>query len=177
MRRGLKIDLMPLVLVVAIGAVPLASAYTALCALAMPEHYKQRLRALDGQLERARSLMSAPGDPGAYPADALCQGAPDQAALELRRKLQGLAASTGVSIAGVVVTPELPDSSGSEAALTGVKLQFQSEGSYEAVVGMLGALTKSRPEIFVDTLDLRSHAALVKLQMSGRAYCSISALR
>lgn len=147
-------------------------AFLALSNLAKPIHYTERTRALNDQLGQAQSLLDAPGDAGAYPAKALCQVSPDQAALDLRQRLQSQAAAGSVAVVDIAATPQPGETL---EKITPVTLQFTATGRYEQVIGLLGTLSKSEPEIFADSLDLRSDTNNVKLKFAGRVFCSDSA--
>lgn len=149
-----------------------AAAFLALSAVARPHRYEARLSELRSDLAQARTLREPAGGTGAYGPKALCRTSPDQAALELRRRLQAPAVA-GVAVADLIVEPG--PTSGAAVALISVQLQFRATGGYDAIVGLLGALAKSRPVIFIDNLDLRPDGANTVLQLSGRVLCAPSA--
>lgn len=148
------------------------AAFVVLSGLAKPAHYTERTRVLNDELAQAQSLLHAPGDAGAYPVKALCQTSPDQAALDLRQRLQSQSAAGSVAVADITATPQAGDTL---EKVTPVTLQFTASGRYEQVIGLLGTLAKSQPQIFADNVDLRPDANNVRLKFTGRVFCSNSA--
>jgi hypothetical protein len=173
MKRQNKLDTEVVVASATVASIAALAAYFALSALAKPAHYKDRLAAIQTQYSQTQALMRSPGEVGVYSSKALCHVSPDQAALDLRQRLQAQGAATGVTISEVAATPETPQDA--EARLVPVRIQFGGSGRYEAVLGLLGGLSKSGPEIFIDTLDLAPDVANAKLKLTGRILCSISA--
>jgi hypothetical protein len=173
MRRRAQTDLSLVALAPAIAVVGAALAFATLSGLARPDHYGARMRGLNDQLSQAEAQLHGAADAGAYPAKALCRSSADQAALDLRQRLQSQAAAASVAVADVLAAPAATESP--DPRLVPVTLQFTASGRYEQVVALLSSLAKSQPEIFVDTLDLRPDAANARLKLTGRVFCSSSA--
>lgn len=159
----------------AIGVAAAFAAFGVFSALATPAHYDARKRALNDELAQAQTYLRGAGDAGAYPAKALCTTSPEQAALDIRQRLQAQASTGAVTVTDIAAAPAPSESP--DPRLEPVTLQFGAAGRYEQVITLLGALAKSQPEIFVDTVDLRPEAANARLKFTGRLFCSRSARR
>lgn len=143
--------------------------------IATPVRYEARKRALNEELVQIRTASHGSGDATAYPAKAICTTSPEQAALDLRQRLQSQAAAAAVTVADFTAAPapgEAPS-----PRLEPVIFRFSASGRYEQIVGLLNTLAKSQPQIFVDTVDLRPDATLARLKFTGRMFCSSSARR
>lgn len=159
----------------AIGAVAAFAAFGVFSVIATPARYDTRKRALGNELAQAQTSLRGSGDAAAYPAKAVCTTSPDQAALDLRQRLQAQAASAAVTVAEIAAAPAPSESP--DRRLEPVTLQFSASGHYEQLVALLSTLAKSQPQIFVDTVDLRPDATNARLKFTGRVFCSSSARR
>jgi hypothetical protein len=173
MRRKPEIDVNLAVAAATIALAAGAAMFAGLTIIARPAHYSARLAAAGQQLAAAEALLkTSGGDAGVYPAQALCSGAPEAAAAALRQRLQAAAAAAGASLANVEADPELAEGEG--RGLRPIVLRLDATGRYDQVVSMLASLARSQPELFVDSVDLKSLTSAVDLKLSGRIYCSTS---
>lgn len=62
----------------------------------------------------------------------------------------------------------------SERGVTPIGLKVEVNGSYQAALSLLDALSARRPMVFVDTIDLVSKASTVTLTIQGRVFCVAS---
>jgi hypothetical protein len=141
-----------------------------LSALDHPHGLEARLAQATAALTDVEAKLSSPGDPYAYPPHALCLMGANAAGPALQDRVTALAAANGLTLAGVSATPGVAD----EAAggLAPVSLQFQTTGRYDAIIGLMNALAKNQPEIFADSVDLKSETSAVSLTFQGRIFCS-----
>lgn len=157
----------------AVGAVCAVALCLGLSVLARPSDFKDRLAAIEARTDRAERLLKGPGDAGAYPAAAACPSVSPDALDALRQRFAGEAARLNVTLSSVGV--DYGDPPETEAGLTPLAFSLEGEGGYDAVVGMLDSLSKSQPEVFVDTLDLKAKTSTVALKLSGHMFCWTSA--
>ena len=141
-----------------------------LSSLARPRGLQAGLAQASRQVDDAESKLQSPGDPYAYPAKALCRDQPELAAAALKDRLAAAASVSGANLSGLTTAPGVEDEA--EAGLAPVTVQFQADGRYDAVIGLLSLLNRSQPAIFVDAIDLKSQTSSVSLKFSGRIYCS-----
>lgn len=155
----------------AAGTATLASivSWILLCVLATPHDFSERTAALSNRAAAARKLIAATPADGSI--DAVCQRTVGAEVDAQKRALAALATQSGFQLAGVEVAAEGANSGG-RSALAAVRLEFAGSGSYEAAMQMLDALSRSRPQVFVDTLDLTSKTSSVDLKFSGRVFCA-----
>ena len=159
------------------GAVTLAAgvmAFALLMVVETPPGARQDFARAEARLDRIEAMVRLVRDPHPDPPNAVCQGAADTAADEMRQALEGVAARTKVTLSKLAVASGEPD--GSTHGLYPVSVQFEAEGSYDAVVALAAALASSRPEMFVDTAELRSKTSAVAFKFNGRFFCSTSDL-
>ena len=158
--------------VLAVGGVIAAAGAVAIClvlaALAKPEQLKARIARLDQMAQRTDALAAKPGDPAAYPLQAVCNNTGGGGGEDLKRRVAALASLAGVTVSNIDAAEGPSDRSGD---LTPIKLQLTVNGHYDSVLLMLDALSKSRPVFFVDRLDLKSETANVDLKIAGNIYC------
>ena len=138
-----------------------------------PQAYASRLAQLSATSAKLEALARSQPSPVSFPVKAVCNGPTATAADALRRTLTSTAGSTNVAITSVVVTPGLADESA--GGLAPVTLRFEATGQYPAVLDLLGQMGRWQPELFIDSLDLRSQVSSVGLKLEGRIYCLTSA--
>jgi len=141
-----------------------------LAGVSSPPDFRTRLTALETQVQQTRTLMRPLPAEGLYPADAICRGDANAAVKALRDNLSAFAAQAGLSLDTLDIRPE--PVAGEPGLLTPVRLRFTATGSYESVVMLLAALSRLRPDVFADGVDLTSKTSNVTLSFSGRAFCA-----
>jgi hypothetical protein len=67
-----------------------------------------------------------------------------------------------------VTTPGSSEFTGRPAP---VLFQIEAVGGYDAVLGLLRVLGQNEPEVFADTLDLKSETSVVAVKLTGRVLC------
>lgn len=153
--------------VLTVSAVLLLAVLTlGVCFLAAsPRNAGARLAAVSARLDRfdrARPARAAP----AYPENALCIGAPAQAADALKERVRFAASASGLELQDL---DAVPAGAGSPV----VTLKLQVSGRYDAVIVFLAQLAQKPPALFVDSLDLqRRNGADAALDLQGRLLCS-----
>lgn len=158
-----------IILAVSIGVLAAVVLGSALSRLGTPEGFSGRLDVLSTQVARIKKSAGLAQRSGAL--GAVCERhASDQASL-LTKILPAMATQYGVQLSSAEATPEEPNSGGA-APLAPVHLQFGASGSYEGVMGLLDSLSRSKPQVFVDTLDLTSKTSSVEVKFSGRVFCA-----
>jgi hypothetical protein len=156
-----------------LGLAAAVAAAVGLSALTKPDDFKARLDVLTARREQLAKLASKPGDPNAYAPTAVCPDVSATQAQALELRLRAAAATAGVSpvniAVGLLPSPDL------EVALAPITFNLVVEGPYDAALMMMDSLSRSQPEIFIDTADLKSKISSVDLTLSGRIYCWTSA--
>jgi hypothetical protein len=172
-RKSKSIDVKSIVAGVTGGVIIAGGFYLMLGALSHPQDFKARAHTLDGEISRTERLTKDRGDAQAFPAGAVCDNS-HAGADDLTRRVQGAAAAASVVLANFTVTP--PADGATHGAAAPVAVQFSATGKYEAVLGMLSAMDRAQPQIFVDTADLKpSSGGAVSLKFSGSVLCWTSA--
>jgi hypothetical protein len=145
-------------------------AYGALSALSRPSGLQTRLAAITRQTDEIERLKARLKGPSSYPAGAVCQTQTEPAIEALRQRIDLAASAAGVTVSGVSAAAQAPDEA--LAGLQPILVSLEANGPYRSVVGLLQTLSRSTPSLFIDTLDLKSDAAVVSLKFSGRLFCS-----
>jgi hypothetical protein len=162
----------------AAGLVALVTASTAgaiLMMIAQPKAVAQGAPRAEHDIARIETMLRSPGDPDAYPRGAVCEAWPATVAVTVSQTIQATAKTGGLAVSALTVNPGA--SSGSGRRLAPVSVQLRATGPYTSVVHFLDALSKTRPMIFLDSVDLKTNITAVELNMNGRFYCSLYALR
>lgn len=151
------------------GAVAIVTA-TGLSALARPEDRAARLAEVERKLGRIETLQRGAAEGGAtYPRGAVCREGVGLGAAAVERKLR--AGLGQAKLEAIAFEPSTPAGD----SLLAVNFHFETVGSYEDAMALLGALNATRPALFADSVDLVSKTSAVSLQFSGHFYCSTSA--
>jgi hypothetical protein len=140
---------------------------------ARPRSISDAIAHADRDLDRIDATIRSPGDPGAYPPGALCAVAPSLAAATFRQQVDEAAASKGATLSGLAVDPGPPGMG--PPGLRTVSVRFAATGTYDKILGLLDAVSRVRPELFLDAVELKSNISSVALTVNGRFYCSIYA--
>jgi hypothetical protein len=151
----------------AVGFAGLAA--IALSQFARPANFAGRVDALENRIEAAESVLKSRRGIGPYPAGAICEDGPASAADALKARVQSAVSTAGITLGNLTATATPGPG---DAAIVTVFVQFQANGRYDAVIGMLGVLSRQRPAIFVDAADLTSKVSSVDLSFQGRIWCS-----
>ena len=159
-------------------AVVIAAAAAGLTALALsaaagPSGLKTRIAAIEERAERLRGAPIASALT-AYPRAALCRGDLDGASDRLRVRVAAAASGAGLRAPDISAAPASEEASG--AQLRPILLQVRAQGPYDAAMALLSRLADGQPEIFADTLDIKSEGAAVSIAFTGRILCSTSDL-
>ncbi|WP_310540384.1 hypothetical protein [Phenylobacterium sp.] len=141
-----------------------------LTSISTPAGFKSRLAAVSDQVADADRRSRSSSAPGVFPVDAVCTRTAERQAEFLGDSLQGYAAPLQLDLRGLEIVAGVPSGRGK---LVPVRFRFQASGSYEAAIGLLDALSRQRPQIFADTVDLTSKTSSVTLVFSGRLYCAV----
>jgi hypothetical protein len=165
-------DVRTTALAVTLGAVAAGLSFIALAALTRPAHLGERLAAI-GQIATKAERLKAAGGSGADPHRRACHTRPEAAMASLAQALSKGAAAAKIDVSNIVVAPSALGVRADN--LTMVDVRFHASGSYDALITLLGLLSKSQPEIFLDTADLRSRSGAVDFDLKGHVYCSTSA--
>ncbi len=80
------------------------------------------------------------------------------------------AAGAGGPNPSVTVSP--PDSVAVTSRLSPVLFELDARGGYDQVISLLRQLAEAQPQIFADTLDLKSETSTVSVKLTGRILCS-----
>lgn len=152
-----------------VGAVAALGLGALLASLSTPRDFQSRIGALQQTAERAEALLRPVRDRGPFGVEALCTRDPGQQADRLRELVSARAAAAGLSVDSLEARAE-PAPEVSEQ-VTPVRLRFTVTGSYDGVVGLAALLSRERPQVFVESLDLVPKVSNATLSLSGRAFC------
>ena len=142
--------------------------------LARPDHFTSRVQAIEVAAARIEGAPRESGDPSAYGLKAVCLEPAARAVDSLKDQLTRTAAAAGVATPRISISqPETVEVSG---RLTPVLFTLESSGRYDSFLQMMTLLAENRPEIFADTLDLKSQTSTVAFKLSGRILCSTPAV-
>jgi Type II secretion system (T2SS), protein M subtype b len=158
------------VLAVGVAAASALAMSLVLAAASSPPDFRTRLAALETQAQQTSELMRPLPTGSLYPADALCGRDTAAAARKLHDSLSAAAAQANLTLDSLDVRPDF-DPSG-PAALKPLRVRFSATGPYENVVMLLSTLSRQRPDLFADGVDLTAKTSNVALSFSGRAFCS-----
>jgi len=156
--------------VAAVGVVCALTMGLGLASLSSPSDFVDRVDALETRTQASQDLIRKSRAAPVFAADALCHRDADRQAQGLRAELAALATQTNLTLDGLDTHLESPSETAS--ALAPVRLRFTTTGSYENVVLLLQNLSRHRPELFADTVDLTAKTANVTLTFSGRVFCA-----
>ncbi len=173
MSRSSTPDVKTVCVAVLAGLAAVWAGFSGLSLLATPAHLKARLGAIETTAGRIDAAPRESGDPSAYAPHALCRASPQEAADALKTALAGSAATAGLAGAKIAVTP--PDSAEAGGRPTPVLFELDAAGRYDSVLALLRLLDQAEPEVFADTLDLKSQTSTVSLKLTGRVLCQASA--
>jgi hypothetical protein len=157
---------------VLIAIVTVAVAGWGLTAIARPADYQTRVAALETRLatlERVAPVARA----SIYSAASLCEGPLVTAANDMRGDLIRRAGVAGMTIKQLAIAPG--GSAPPQRALSPIDISFMAEGSYDSARVLIGGLQSARPEVFIDAVELKPVGEIVRLKVSGRAFCWTSA--
>jgi hypothetical protein len=151
------------------GAAAIVTA-TGLSALARPADRAARLAELERKLDSIEALQRGAADGGpTYPRGAICREGVGRGADVVEQKLRAQLGQAKLAVIAFEPSTPVGDS------LLAVNFRFETVGSYEDAMALLGGLDAARPTLFADSIDLVSKTSAVSLQFSGHFYCSTSA--
>jgi hypothetical protein len=163
----------PNALVVVVGVILLIAlawaGFGGLSTLSQPPNLKARLDRIDQVADRIGRIPHEAGDPSAYLPHALCTSALSQTGQSLDSQLRGAAAAAGLATPQVAVFP--PDAAELDGRATPVTFQLEASGAYESVLGLLRELASNEPQVFADTLDMKTQTSVVSIKLTGRVLC------
>jgi hypothetical protein len=158
--------------IAALAVVGSIGAWLAMSQLANPHDFALRLSRAASQVDRTQELAARPGRLSAHSPHAVCPGREATNLEAIRINLSAAASRAGLPSPVLSLAP-LDEAE--NATLGPVKVSLQATGSYESVLGLLGQLERTEPEVFIDKLDLRTKANALELALSGKVYCWIAA--
>jgi hypothetical protein len=140
----------------------------ALGSVARPAGFGARLETLEAKAAEVAQVLRPRAETGALALDAVCTG--DAAAEEerLRTSIADFGRRLNLELGAVQVRPDAPGRGG----LTPLQIRFEATGSYEQVLSVLDMLSRERPQIFADSVDLTSNTSSVTLGFAGRVFCA-----
>jgi hypothetical protein len=156
-------------LTVAAGAGAAVLAAFGLNALATPASYAERTAKLQQQTLRIEALASGGVTRSSYRLGAVCEGFSETGQGKLRQAIESAAAQENLKSARIQITSEAAQVVG--AKLAPVSITIQVEGPYDRLLTMTNHLAQGAPQIFVDTLDIKTAGADAQLSLAGRAFC------
>jgi hypothetical protein len=173
MSPGRRLDANLAVPAVTLAALSGVLFFTALILIARPSGFSARAAQVAADQATITGLHQVLAGPLRFGPNAVCTEPVASAAETLRRLVQADAATLNVTMGTIALTPGSVDQAA--GGLAPVAVQFEATGSYDALFGLLGQISRQQPKVFVDNLDLRSKISSVTLKFGGRIYCSTSA--
>lgn len=168
MKRPHRRDATELVLVAAVAAGCALIGAIVLGIVSRPANFGERLEELETKASEVGQILRPRREVGGPALDAVCTG--DLAAQEdrLKASLAEYGRRLELELGDVEVRPEAPGRSG----LTPLRIRFEATGGYEQVLSALDMLSRERPQVFADTVDLTSNTSSVTLEFAGRVFCA-----
>lgn len=148
--------------------------FSGLAALAKPGQLGGRLARLEPMLRAVERAPRAAGDPSSYAPHAICRTGSVQAGEQLKARIAAAAAEAGLPAPKLALSP--PDVEFTTDRLAPVMFQADVTGRYDAVLQFLKLMAEGEPQVFADTMDLKSETSVVSLHFTGRVLCSTSAV-
>lgn len=165
-----RLTLQETALAVAVAASAAVLAGLVLAWVSAPANFKGRIAAVEEQSGQVRALVRPAPHDGAFPSDAICHRDPAAAAKTLRDGVTAAATQNNLNLDMLDARPDMPVNGGPGVAA--VRVRFTTTGSYEGTVALLATLSRQRPALFADTVDLVSKTSNVSFTFSGRAFCA-----
>jgi hypothetical protein len=158
------------VLAVGVAAASALAMSLILAGASSPPDFRARLAALETQAQQTSELMRPLPAGSLYPADALCGRDTAAAARKLHDGLSAAVAQASLTLDSLEVRPDLDTSE--PATLKPLRVRLSATGPYEGVVMLLATLSRQRPDVFADGVDLTGKTSNVTMSFSGRVFCS-----
>jgi hypothetical protein len=147
--------------------------YSGLAALARPAGLNADLERIRASIAKVEAAPRQGGDVSFYAPGAVCHDPPGRAADALRARLAAAAAGAGLAPPKITLADTgAPDVT---QPLAPVIFQLETSGRYDQVIAYFRRLSEAGPQIFADSVDLRSQVSSVSLKLTGRVLCSTSA--
>lgn len=140
----------------------------ALGAAARPAGFGERLDKLDAKAAEVAQVLRPRREAGALALDAVCTGDMAGQQERLRTTIAAYGQQLNLELGDVEVRPDAPGRSG----LTPLRIRFEATGGYEQVLSALDMLSRERPQVFADSVDLTSNTSSVTLEFAGRVFCA-----
>jgi hypothetical protein len=165
--RPSGLDYLPLAAIAAISAVATG---LGLGALSTPANFGPRLASVDQKADQVRRWTAVKASAIEFPQGAVCSGGGAKQEDLLRAHVANQAQAGKLTLSSLEVGPDKAAPLGQ--ILIPLRLSFQVQGSYDAILGLMSELSSVRPLVFADTVDLVSHTTSVTLKFRGRVFCS-----
>lgn len=154
-----------------LGVAAALGGFAALSALSTPSRLRGRVEALEASIERTQGILSRPRDPAHYLSAPLCHARAAEAGNIVRQEISAAAKASGLAAPTVTMSPNVEDLASQTFP---VMFTVDVTDRYDLVLGFLGRLAQSEPEVFADSLDLTSKTSAVSLKLTGRVECLTS---
>lgn len=135
--------------------------------LAAPSNGHDRLKVAGSGISAMEASLQHQNPALPYPAGAVCPSR-DVGVKLIQQRLQQAAANAGVPLTDVSIGKA---SSNEASGLTEFTITFGAQAQYDALLRFLDSLSKSQPQVFVDTADLTPNTSVATLKLTGRAVC------
>lgn len=162
---------MDVALAAGLGAASALAFAVCLSAISTPPKFEERVEAVAATADRAEKLLKPVRDGGAFSADAICnRGAVDQGKL-IMALVEAEAGQARMVVDSLETRLEpTPDDT---SRLMPIRVRFTVTGSYDSAIALLAVLSRHRPQVFADSLNLTPKVSTVTLSFSGRVFCSV----
>jgi hypothetical protein len=151
-----------------VAVIAAVGAGLALSHIAKPPGFEARLAAVSKTIDRAQALSRPGVSRSAHGAHAVCPGPGADNLDAIRGTLIAAATRAGLPQAEISLAAL---GGGDNDMIAPVRVSLRSEGSYSAVLNLLGQLDTAQPELFADSLDLKPKTTAVDLRLSGKVFC------
>jgi hypothetical protein len=141
-----------------------------LAQLSTPTDFKSRLAALSARADQAGAISHRAHDAPAVAANDICNQSTAVEAGLLAGQLRDQAAQLKLAVTSAELTPLGQADPASH--LTALRVRMETSGAYDATLGLLDLMAKSRPQILADSVDLTPKGSTVSLAFSGRVFCA-----
>jgi len=142
--------------------------------VATPKEASSGTSAANRSLDRVDAILARQHGAATFPPGSVCRSTAEAAMQALRQRLATAARTSGVALTSSSAT--VGAANPATGWLTPIAVRLEADGPYGAALAFAGALAKSQPNLFADTVEIRSKASAAAFILDGHIYCSTYAI-
>ena len=136
--------------------------------LSRPSSLRSRVSSLDARIARVEALRKRSSGRHEFPVGSICTVDPGHTSAALHAFLQNAGASMHLPLLNVST---LAEPSSEDARVEATHFTFNANGDYASAVGLLQLLSRYRPSVLIERIDLVSKTSFIHMHLDGRVYC------